>query len=102
MRGDAIHGQDLHRQPKHKERLRLRSDKCRLKNRIVREQVWECSKFVSQSGIEQRRVELQDSAEIEIINVFSITWYVDTNLTKVQISNEVSSKEIILVKDSNA
>ena len=27
-RGDAIRGLDLHKQPKHKERLRLRSDKC--------------------------------------------------------------------------
>ena len=74
----------------------------RLENRIVREQVWECSKLVSHSGIEQRRAELQDSAEIEIINVFSITWYLNTNLTKVQISNEVSHREIVLVKDSNA
>ena len=74
----------------------------RLENRIAREQVWECSKLVSQSGIGQRRAELQDSAEIEIINVFSIAWYLNTNLTKVQISNEVSIKEMILVKDSNA
>ena len=28
-RGDKIRGLDLHRQPKHKERLRLRSAKCR-------------------------------------------------------------------------
>ena len=29
-------------------------------------------------------------------------WYLNTNLTKVQISNEVSSREMMLVKDSNA
>ena len=74
----------------------------RLENRIAREQVWKCSKLVSQSRIEQRRAELQDSAEMEIINVFSIMWYLNTNLTKVQISNEVSSREMILVMDSNA
>ena len=43
----------------------------------------ECSKLVSHSGIEKRRAELQDSAEIEIINVFSITRYLNTNITKV-------------------
>ena len=32
-------------------------------NRIAREQVGECSKLVSQSGIEQRRAESQDSTE---------------------------------------
>ena len=74
----------------------------RLENRIAREQVWECSKLVNHSGIEQRRAKLQDSVEIERINVFSITWYFNTNLTKVQISNEVSSREMILVKGSNA
>ena len=50
----------------------------------------------------QWREELQDSAEIEIINVFSITWYLNTPLTKVQIRNAVSSREMMLVKDSNA
>ena len=70
--GDEIRGLDLHRQPNHKERLWLRSAD-RLENRIAREQVWEWSKLVSHSGIEQRRAELQYSAEVEIINVFSIT-----------------------------
>ena len=45
----------------------------RLENRIVKEQIGECSKLVSQSGIEQRRAELQDSAEIEIMNVLVFT-----------------------------
>ena len=58
--------------------------------------------LVSQLGIEQRRAELQDSAEIEIINAFSIMWYLNTNFTKVQISTVVSSREMMLVKDSNA
>ena len=71
----------------------------RLENRIPREQVWECSKLVSHSGIEQRRAELQDSAEIEIINVFTIKGYLNTNLTKLQVRNEVNSREMMLIKD---
>ena len=52
--------------------------------------------------MEQRRAELQDSAEVENIYVFSITRYLNINFTKVQISHKVSSREMILVKDSNA